>query len=150
MKLNGHRRTALDTRRKKWLAAGLLLLVFAAVKLAALYWWSRSQETGGAPQTVVCDVVAGCRLPDGSLLTFTPPGRKTPFDVHLKTAAARASLSFTMQDMEMGFNRYDLQPQSDGLGARAVRLPYCTADRSDFIAELTLDGQRYRIPFTAR
>lgn len=140
---------ALDKRNRKWLAAGLLLLLFAALKLAALYWWSSKQEAQG--QAVACDIVAGCTLPDGSTLSFTPPGLKTPFDVTLRTEAHEAALSFTMRDMDMGFNRYDLKPQQAGiLGAEGVRLPYCTTDRRDFIAEIRLNGRVYQIPFTAR
>ena len=60
------------------------------------------------------------------------------------------SVSFSMRDMDMGFNRYDLHRQADGGWlAQNVRLPLCTEERHDFLADVSVDGQVYRVPFTA-
>ena len=98
----------------KWLAAAVLLLVFAAAKLAGLYWWQQQQP---AAESLACDIGRGCTLPNGAVLRFTPAaGLKTPFDIALSGSGAEkaVSVSFSMRDMDMGFNRYDLHRQADG------------------------------------
>lgn len=134
----------------KWLAAAVLLLVFAAAKLVGLYWWQQQQP---AAESLTCDIGRGCTLPNGAVLRFTPAaGLKTPFDIALSGSGAEkaVSVSFAMRDMEMGFNRYDLHRQADGGWlAQNVRLPLCTEARHDFLADVSVDGQVYRVPFTA-
>lgn len=134
----------------KWLAAAVLLLVFAAAKLAGLYWWQQKQP---AAESLACDIGRGCTLPNGAVLRFTPAADlKTPFDIALSGSGAEkaVSVSFSMRDMDMGFNRYDLHRQADGGWlAQSVRLPLCTEARHDFLADVSVDGQVYRVPFTA-
>ena len=134
----------------KWLAAAVLLLVFAAAKLAGLYWWQQQQP---AAESLACDIGRGCTLPNGAVLRFMPAaGLKTPFDIALSGSGAEkaVSVSFSMRDMDMGFNRYDLHRQADGGWlAQNVRLPLCTEARHDFLADISVDGQVYRVPFTA-
>ena len=134
----------------KWLAAAVLLLVFAVAKLAGLYWWQQQQP---AAESVACDIGRGCTLPNGAVLRFTPAaGLKTPFDIALSGSGTEKAVwvSFSMRDMDMGFNRYDLHRQADGGWlAQNVRLPLCTEARHDFLADVSVDGQVYRVPFTA-
>lgn len=140
---------AVDGQRK-WILAAVLLLAFAAVKLAALYWWTQRQP---AAEAVDCDIAAGCALPDGAVLRFAPAaGLQTPFDIVLDGAdgAREVSVSFSMRDMDMGFNRYDLRRDAAGRwSAAAVRLPLCTEARHDFSADVAVDGRVYSVPFSA-
>ena len=138
------------TPPRKLIYAAALLFLFAAVKLAALYWWTQRQP---AAEAVACDLAAGCTLPDGALLRFSPAvGLKTPFAVTLDKAggAAAVSVSFSMRDMDMGFNRYDLRRDAAGRwSAAGVRLPLCTEARHDFSADVAVDGRVYSVPFSA-
>ena len=139
-------------QNRKWLFIGLALLVFAAVKVAALYWWTQSQPT--AETVAACDVRIGCTLPDGTKLKFgTPVGVKTPFDIRLDAVpplVKQVSVSFSMRDMDMGFNRYDLKRQADGSWlAEGVRLPLCTQQRYDYLVDIHIDGKSYQVGFTA-
>lgn len=135
----------------KWIAAAVLLLAFAAVKLAALYWWTQRQPA--AVEVAACDITAGCTLPDGAVLRFSPAAAlQKPFDIVLDGAdgAREVSVSFSMRDMDMGFNRYDLRRDAAGRwSAAAVRLPLCTEARHDFSADVAVDGRVYSVPFSA-
>ena len=73
-------------KRKKLLFVGVLLLVFAAVKVGALVWW---QERQPAAKAAACDVRRGCTLPNGVYVKFGGTGAaKQPFDVELKDVPA--------------------------------------------------------------
>lgn len=135
--------------KTKLLAVAALLLLFAAVKTAAVLWWQDGQD---GPLEVACaDIRRGCALPDGSEISFGGTvGLKTPFDIELKhSAAEKVSLSFSMKDMDMGFNRYDLQRQNGVWKAEQVRLPVCVTGRHDFLVDVNADGKVYRLPFRA-
>lgn len=138
------------TPPRKLIYAAALLLLFAAVKLAALYWWTEKQPVA---EEVACDLAAGCTLPDGALLRFAPAAAlQKPFDIVLDGAdgARGVSVSFSMRDMDMGFNRYDLHRDAAGVWrAQNVRLPLCTEARHDFLTDVAVDGKVYRVPFSA-
>ena len=137
--------------QRKWIAAAVLLLAFAAVKLAALHWWTQRQPA--AVEVAACDIATGCTLPGGAVLRFAPAAAlQKPFDIVLDGAdgAREVSVSFSMRDMDMGFNRYDLRRDAAGRwSAAAVRLPLCTEARHDFSADVAVDGRVYSVPFSA-
>ena len=139
-------------QKRKWLLIGIALLMFAAVKVVALYWWTQRQPAIEAVSA--CDVRIGCTLPDGSKLQFsTPLSVKSPFDIRLDNVPStigQISVSFSMRDMDMGFNRYDLKPQADGSWLAAdVRLPLCTQTRYDYLADIRIGEKTYQVGFTA-
>lgn len=138
--------------QKKALAAALLLLLFAAAKLWALQWFAQQQPAAGQ-SAAPCHPAAGCTLPDGSRLYFRAV-LKEPFNIELRQVPAgvdKASVSFAMRDMDMGFNRYDLQPRPDGSWrAEAVRLPLCTDQRRDYLADISIGGQTFQVAFEAQ
>lgn len=137
--------------KQKWLLAGVLLLIFAASKLWLLQWWQQQQP---AVEQVQCDVQAGCRLPNGAVLTFGETlGVQTPFDVRVEqvdAAVQQVAISFSMKDMDMGFNRYDLRLEQGVWWGRNIRLPLCTESRHDFLADIQLDKQVYQVEFVAK
>lgn len=143
---------ALSSRQKLLLA--LLLVLFATLKIAALWWWRQAQPTTDVPLLLShCPVRQGCILPNGSRLHFgSQADAKTPVDIMLTGAPAntrQVTLSFSMHGMDMGFNRYTLQRQPDGswLG-RQIRLPLCVEQRNDYLADIRIDQATYTIPFT--
>lgn len=98
------------------------------------------------------DPVAGC--------AFDHPGRAPqvrfsmrpqplmPFDLWVSnTTSPAASVSFRMEGMDMGFNRYDMKPDGRMQWRARVTLPVCTASRADWVAEFTLNGQVYAVRF---
>lgn len=134
----------------KWLMVGVLLLIFAGVKVAGVVWWQEQHQVSGSID-VACNV-ADCTLPNGAVVQITPaPAAKTPFAVRisgLPESVQAVSLSFSMRDMDMGFNRFDLKKQTDGAWLVAdVRLPLCSQARKDYFVEIVVDAQVYRVPF---
>lgn len=135
----------------RWLLVGILLLVFAAVKVAGVLWWEKTHDAGKLHE-LTCNVV-DCTLPNGAQLRIQPqPATKMPFTVQmdrLPENVQTVSLSFAMRDMDMGFNRFDLKKQPDGTWrVDNVRLPLCSQARKDYLADIKIDTQTYRIPFT--
>ncbi len=76
-----------------------------------------------------------------------------PVDVEIQRGASVASMtvSFGMQGMDMGLNRYGLIKSGEDLWHASVTLPICMSGRSDWIAdfELLTKQRRYRlqVPF---
>lgn len=138
-------------KQKKALLFAVLLLVFAAGKLLVLYWFS-AQQPAVAEAAVPCNPAQGCILPDGSRLTFRAALRQ-PFDIELHRPPAgvqQVSVSFSMRDMQMGFNRFDLKPQPEGSWrAAGVRLPVCTDRRNDYLADVTVGSRTFQVAFEA-
>ncbi|MDO4641584.1 MAG: hypothetical protein Q4A84_07795 [Neisseria sp.] len=143
-----------NKKHKKLLLAGVLLLIFAAVKLAALYFWNREQNPVHQVASA-CNVENGCVLPDGSKVIFNGPlATRIPFDIQLENVPKNTEavyISFSMRDMDMGFNRYDLKRQADGSWrANQVRLPVCSAGRRDYLADIHIGNQTFQTGFTAK
>lgn len=67
-------------------------------------------------------------------------------------ADARIVVEFQMRDMDMGLNRYRLEPAAAGAWRGRAMLPVCTSGRSDWLATLDIhDGDRHwtaQLPFT--
>ena len=134
---------------RKWLLIGVLLIIFAVLKAWAVLWWRGRQPQ--VKETAACDITSGCRLPNGAMVAFGGKvGLKTPFDVVVREVSAQdISVSFSMRDMDMGFNRFELRREGAEWRANGVRLPFCTESRHDFSADIAIDGQVYRVPFSA-
>ena len=104
-------------KNRKLLLAALLLIAFAAVKLVLLQWWQAQQPQAVAAQ---CDLTEGCTLPDGSRVRAAAVSTKKPFDIYIEHAPAgteQVSISFSMKNMDMGFNRYMFERQPSGITA---------------------------------
>lgn len=141
--------------QKQKILIGVLLLLFAAVKIAALVWWKNQQPEAVAWNAAACNVHQGCPLPNGAEVKFSDTVQaKAPFDVavrHVPADVAEVFVSFSMKDMDMGFNRYKLVRQPDGTWlASQIRLPVCVQNRHDYLADIHIGGQVYQTAFTAQ
>jgi len=106
-----------------------------------------------------CDVRLGCRAANEFLaatVTFTSDARALqPFPVTVLPEAGdqleSVTVTFSMQGMDMGRNRYRLSSGSMGVWNGIVTLPVCSAGRADWIADFDLlaAGRHYRmqVPF---
>lgn len=137
-------------KNRKLLLAALLLIAFAAFKLVLLQWWQAQQPQAVAAQ---CDLTEGCTLPDGSRVRAAAVSTKKPFDIYIEHAPAgteQVSISFSMKNMDMGFNRYALERQPSGdWRATRIRLPFCVEGRHDFTADITVGSQTFQTAFSA-
>ena len=130
-----------------------LLLAVALVAIAlAGYWLKRPADA----MAVACaDPLTGCtfshRGAAASVRFSARPTALEAFELNVRAAGvSRISAEFQMVGMDMGFNRYDLQPTADGAWAAKVALPVCVSGRRDWILYLDLDGSRYAIPFSTQ
>jgi hypothetical protein len=129
--------------------------VLVIVALAALAIWGAWQkEPRQAAQAIICaDPVAGCSfvhrgMPARLQFSVQPQALK-PFTLQLESPILRkASVSFRMADMDMGFNLYQPRPGPDSRWTVSVTLPVCTVSRVDWIAQLNLDDRLYELSFT--
>lgn len=137
------------SKRNKILTA-LLCFAFAAAKLGGLWLWQQQQSENHAHQ---CQVTAeGCTF--GQNARFRLHGithHKDAFSMiaeNLPEHTRSVQVSFSMQDMDMGFNRYNLKRQSDGSWRLDnARLPLCIAGRHDWLVEWTIDGKSHQAAF---
>jgi hypothetical protein len=106
-----------------------------------------------------CDVQRGCRAANESLAATvifgTDPLALQPFPVKVLFEAGgqveSVTVAFSMQGMDMGWNRYSLSGDSVSAWNAIVTLPICTSGRTDWIADFDLlaAGRHYRlqVPF---
>ncbi len=135
----------------------VLLLFFAGLKIGMLWWWQQGQKTAApaaAGADIVCDVRQACPLPNSAVLQMQGIiSEKTPFQISISQVPPSVSsvhISFSMRDMDMGFNRYRLTAAGNGVWrAESIRLPVCVAQQKNYIAELHFDQAVYSVPFRA-
>ncbi len=104
------------------------------------------------PQAVPCNSPQlGCEQAGVKVRFSTAPVVLTPFVLEVEAPGAKqVSASFSMLDMDMGENRYQLEPQRDGSSWRhMIILPVCIAGRSDWQLRLDVDGQPRIFTFSA-
>ena len=101
----------------------------------------------------------GCRATNESLAATVIFGTDVrglqPFPVKVLFEAGgqveSVTVAFSMQGMDMGWNRYSLSDDSMSAWKAVVTLPICSTGRTDWIAEFDLlaAGRHYRlqVPF---
>lgn len=130
------------------------LIIVALAMLALWGTWQKAPKQDA--QAVACEnPLAGCAfMHDGrpaNLRFSAQPEALKPFVISIASPKLRkASVSFRMVGMDMGFNRYDLRLGADGNWTAQVTLPVCTVSRVDWVAELSLDGRLYTVAFNTR
>lgn len=131
---------------------GLPLMIALPLTIVALV--SIRTQPSTEAQTIACaDPVLGCafeHLGQTVQLRFSQsPASLQPFTITLHAPRARqVQAEFQMQDMEMGFNRYQFAADKTGEFAARVTLPVCVSGRRDWKLYLQIDTQRYAIPFS--
>jgi hypothetical protein len=131
--------------------------VFILASLVVLAIWGALQKAPiQAAQPILCiNPVAGCSfmhkgLPADLRFSVQPEALK-PFVLSVAGPPLRkASVSFQMSGMDMGFNRYELRPGADGRWSASITLPVCTVSRVDWAAQINLDDQSYVLDFSTR
>lgn len=139
-------------RKLVWIiVAGLLLIVTAGG--AYLYLGTAHLDQPVAMKSLICrDMAAGCSLDALSVKSDRTPEMMRPFKLEVNLPEAKAVYaSFSMRDMDVGFNRYRLVQQTSGAWLAEVTLPICTQSRSDWIMSLEVEGEgadtRYQVAF---
>ena len=137
------------SKNQKLLIAAVLLITFAAAKLLLLDWWQQQQSK---TKVVECNLIQGCILPDGSKVRATSINTHEPFDIVIENVpqnTGAVSISFSMKNMDMGFNRYNLAQRSpQSWQALQIRLPFCVEGRHDYTADITIGKQTFQTAFS--
>jgi hypothetical protein len=92
-------------------------------------------------------------LGDGQLLLRfdRPPRPLKPFVVELQLLGEWSELpppvvlSFQMQGMEMGLNRFALEQMADRRWRGEVTLPVCSSGRRDWLVDVIIEGERPQV-----
>lgn len=137
--------------KTQWLLIAFFLIAVATIKVALVFWYENKQPTTQAIANANCSA-RNCTLPNGAILqTEGRLSDKTPFRITINKAPQTTEpifVSFSMKDMDMGFNRYTLQAKGDGRWqADGVVLPVCVVARTDYLMDINIDGAVYQIPF---
>ncbi len=101
----------------------------------------------------VCDIQQGCRAGDAAVSAQVrfdaPPRALKPFPVSAHTAGTQpvetVMVSFFMQGMDMGLNRYRMLGDAASGWHADVALPICVSGRSDWIAEFEFVTHERRV-----
>lgn len=134
---------------KRFIVPVLVIVALAALAL----WGAWPKNSPRQAQAINCtEPTAGCTfMHDGLTATLrfsARPEALKPFVLSISARRLRrASVSFQMADMDMGFNRYELLQDAEGNWTAQVTLPVCTVSRGGWVAELTLDGRPYTLAF---
>ena len=129
-------------------------LVSGGVLIAALLLGYRyfSQQPQVQSPMRCDDVVAGCIIPGPGVRVYFDRVPKTMQAFHLLVdwpQAQAVHVSFSMQGMEMGLNRYRLLAQGGGRWDGEIILPACVQGRSDWVMQLQSGDETYALAFSA-
>ncbi len=139
--------TPFSNKQKILLATGLLL---ALIQIITLIWWQNKQPI--VVHTSCQITQQGCPFLNGAILYLLDvQDNKSPFNIaahHVPEHVQQLSVSFLMENMDMGFNRIDLKKSGSGMwSAKNVYLPFCTSARDDWIIQWHADGQTFETKF---
>ncbi len=109
-------------------------------------------------QKVDCkNLIQGCDIGIGSISFSQTPKPLKPFVITFKNTDSSTKLSlikaqFDMQNMQMGFNRYQFTQEKTDVWQANVILPVCMQGRADWLMllEMTLENgqlKKLEIPF---
>ncbi len=147
-------KTMKQLTRKQVILIGIILLLFASLKILTIWYWQKTKTSTEpmVPFSTQCDIRQSCTLPNGVALRFAGTiNSKTPFSIVAKNVPVDAKdvhISFSMKDMDMGFNRFKLLPKEGTTWAiEKVRLPVCILDSKEYIAQISIGQDNYEIPF---
>jgi hypothetical protein len=135
-----------------WMIVASLLLI-AIGGAAYFYLGTAHSDQPVAAKALICrDMATGCSLDALSIKADRTPEMMRPFKLEVNLPEAKAVYaSFSMRDMDIGFNRYRLVQQPSGGWQAEVTLPICTQSRSDWIMSLEIEGKgsdtRYQVAF---
>lgn len=137
-------------KTSQWALRGLPLVLMAMIGLAL--WMNGNRREQTPPVPAVCgDLVKGCALSgEGRFRVGVDQAIKPlkPFQLWVDApGATSAEASFTMEDMDMGFNIYRLRADREGVFRITATLPVCVSGQRKWIMTLTIDGQRWNVPF---
>ena len=122
----------------------LAVLVSTTIALVAFGETNQAQALDAPP--TVCQLENQCVLDHiTQVKTLERVRLNQPFDVVLTTTEVvdEVSVSFSMTEMEIGYNRYKLTSEDGKTWTGQISLPFCTLSRADYIATWRVGPRKY-------
>lgn len=140
--------------KSRWLTLFLMIIAAALATTKFAFDLSKARQPGKAISVACPDLRRACQFNihgQPATVSFSPgPLLLKPFMLIVQAQDVRSvSADFAMNGMDMGPNRYRLEPGASGAWQAKIVLPVCTAGQSDWILTLDIDGQKVRVPFAA-
>lgn len=135
-------------KKHVWLLIAIIVVAFIAAKVIAVTAFGevKNEQALDAP-LVACELQDTCRLAAGVSVKSQEMLRlNQPFHVELTTDEPidEVSVSFSMLEMEIGYNRYKLLSDDGKTWKAEIRLPICTFNRADYIATWRVGNKKYQ------
>lgn len=134
----------------------LIIAVVLLLLIGGKWYYSVLRPTLPTSYVANCNITTeGCMFNQTAKIQLIGVGNnKTPFKVrieYLPEQTQQVSVSFKMRDMDMGFNRFDLNRLGQGTWEiNSVYLPLCRNERHDWIIEWTIDSQIWTADFQTK
>lgn len=135
-------------KKHVWLLVAIVVVAFVLAKVVAVVAFGEVKNEQGLDAPMLpCQLQNNCQLGTDTAVRSQEMLRlNEPFHVVLTTnePIEAVSVSFSMVEMEIGYNRYKLL-SDDGKTWRAeIRLPICTLNRADYIATWRVGDKKYQ------
>ena len=138
----------------------LAVVIIVGLKILAVVWekQQKSQVLENTQKTLQC-TIQYCEFADGFVVrTEGTVSSKTPFKVFIRNVpenTQKAYIQFSMDSMDLGFNRFKLMPDENNpqqWRTNALLLPICTINDDRYKMEVCLNDcqKAYLIEFRAR
>ena len=138
----------------------LAVMIIVGLKILAVVWekQQKSQVVENTQKTLQC-TIQYCEFADGFVVrTEGTVSSKTPFKVFIRNVpenTQKAYIQFSMDSMDLGFNRFKLMPDENNpqqWRTNALLLPICTINDDRYKMEVCLNDcqKAYLIEFRAR
>ena len=144
----------------RFILISLAILIIVGLKIVAVFWekQQKSQVVENTQKTLQC-TIQYCEFADGFVVrTEGTVSSKTPFKVFIRNVpenTQKAYIQFSMDSMDLGFNRFKLMPDENNpqqWRTNALLLPICTINDDRYKMEVCLNDcqKAYLIEFRAR
>ncbi|MCG9042050.1 hypothetical protein [Laribacter hongkongensis] len=128
-----------------------LLVVLAGLSIFGGMVFDRYlSKNSSAIQLVTCpDLTRKCTFDGMSIMALSPPKSGHPFQVEIN-APSQPVLQFEMVEMAMGISRFTALPYGKNHWRVQVGLPGCVTGSSQWIMDVEVNRQHYRIGFSTQ
>lgn len=135
-------------KKHVWLLVAVVIVAFIVAKVIAIAAFGevKDEQALTAPM-LPCQLEQGCQLGvDATVKAQEKLRLNEPFHIELHTNEPidAVSVSFSMVDMEIGYNRYKLVSTDGKTWTAKISLPICTLNRADYIATWRMGDKKFQ------
>lgn len=135
-------------KKHVYVLIAIVVVAFIIAKIVAnMAFGEVTQEQALNAPILNCQLQQGCALDRSVTVKSAEVLRlNQPFHITLTSDEPidEVSVSFSMVDMEIGYNRYKLISKDGKHWQAEIRLPMCTLNRADYIATWRVGKNKYQ------